>query len=104
MPMQAYAMNRKGRVVGKVFLAVIWAVALYRGWVWIQKHIFELLTVILIALSVYWVTRCIDQAGNLILKRLEILQKRVNSIESKLDRLERTIRKAKSETEGIQTR
>jgi hypothetical protein len=37
--------------------------------------------------------------GNLILKRLDVLQRRVNSVESKLDHIERNIRKEKLENE-----
>jgi len=104
MPMQMYAMNRRGRLVGKLFLVAILGIALYNDRNWTKAHTFETLTIVLIVLSVYWLTRCIEQAGNLILERLDVLKRRVNSVESKVDHLERTIRKAQSETEEIQPR
>jgi hypothetical protein len=103
LPMQMYAMNRRGRLIGKLFLAAIWGIVLYDRRNWIKGHAFESLIVVLIALSVYWITHCIDQAGNLILKRLDVLQRRVNSVELKLDKIGRTLRhkETRSETEEI---
>jgi hypothetical protein len=108
MPMQMYAMNRKGRWIGRLFLvciAIAVVVGIYNNRAAVYKlgneHFLELLIIVLIAASVYWITYCIDQVGNVLLKRLDILQRRVNSVESKVDHLERTIRKAKPETEKI---
>lgn len=104
IPMQVYAQNRRSRVVGRVFLAVISAFVLYERWNWIEQHTFESSMVVIVFLAVIWVIVSIDQMGKLILKRIDILQRRVNSVESKIDNLERTIRKTKPETEEVQTR
>jgi hypothetical protein len=101
IPMQMYARNRKGRSIGKLFFVVGCGIALYQYRNLTRTHTFDLLTIMLIVLGVYWLTHCIDQAGNMILERLEALQRRVNSVESKLDSIERTIRKTKPETEEV---
>ena len=93
IPMWVYAQNRRSRVVGRVFLAIISAFILYERRNCIEQHYLESLTVVFAFLAVIWIILCIDQMGNLILKRLEVLQSRVNSVESKVDGLERTIRK-----------
>ncbi len=106
MPMQVYAQNRKGRIVGVVFLGIIVSVALYERWGWIKTHTFESSMVVLAFLGLAWVTWCISQTGDLILERLEGLQRRVNRVESKLDRIGRTERdkETRSETEEGQSR
>jgi hypothetical protein len=93
MPMQVYAMNRRGRIIGKVFLALLSGLVVYEKWTWINEHTFALLIVAVVYLIVYWITWCIDRASKTILARLEILQRRANSVESKVDHLERTLRK-----------
>jgi hypothetical protein len=100
MPMQAYAMSRRGRLVGKLFLACavgVLGIGIYSNRTAIyylgNAHTVELPIIGLIAASVYWITHCIDQAGNLILKRLDVLQRRVNSVESKLDRIGRSLKR-----------
>jgi len=104
IPMWVYAQNRRSRVVGRVFLTVISAFVLYERWNWIEQHTFESSIVVFAFLAVIWIILSIDQMGNLILKRLDALQRRVNSVESKIDHLEHTLRKEKSETEEIQSR
>lgn len=100
-PMQMYAMNRKGRLVGKLFFAAVFVIVLYYRWNWIEAHPFEVFVVALIIMSVCWITWCIDKVGNTITERLNAVQRRINSVESKLDKMERTARKEKSETEEI---
>jgi hypothetical protein len=42
---------------------------------------------VLIALACLWLTRCIDHAGNLVLKRIDELEEKLDEIESKQDDL-----------------
>lgn len=93
LPMQIYAQNRRGRLIGKLFLFIVWVVAYYIKQNWINAHRWELLFVALIVMSVYWIAHSIDQTGNMILKRLDVLKRRVNSVESKVDRMGRAERR-----------
>jgi len=97
LPMQIYTQNRKGRMVGKILLAAAFGVALYHRWDWINAHTFESSLVVFVVLSVGWLTWCIDNSGNLILKRMEVLQRRVDSVESKLERIDRSLGELRSE-------
>jgi len=87
IPMWVYGQNRRSRIVGRVFLAAISAFVLYDRWNWIEQHTFESSIVVFAFLAVIWIILWVDQMGNLILKRLDALQTRVNSVESKLDRI-----------------
>ena len=104
IPMQAYAMNRQARWVGRLYLLILAAAIFYFGRNWIERHPFESLTVVFASLAVVWIILSIGQMGNLILTRLEVLQRRANSIESKLDRIERTTRRMEEEGENIQSK
>ena len=98
-PMLAYSQNRNGRIVLIIFGAIVLG-----GCLWVYREARNapyISPALLIIAGVGWITWCIDKMGNTLMERLNILQRRVNSVELKLDRLERTIRKAKSETEEI---
>jgi len=101
-PMLAYAQNRKGRILLIVFGAIVLG-----GCLWVYReagNTQDISSALLIIAGVGWLTWCIDKVSNTIVERLNILQRRVNSVELKLDHLERGIRNEKSETEGIQSR
>jgi hypothetical protein len=74
IPMQIYAQNRLGRIVGILFVAVLAGIVWYRGFNWEREYTLALL----IVLGVGWITWCIDKAGNLILKRLDDLQEKLD--------------------------
>lgn len=107
IPMWIYGQNRKGRIIGIVFLIIVSGYILYVGRSRIEAQFdqspFILLMLIFLCCWAYWFTFETAKVNEQFLKRLEVLQGRVNSVESKLDHLERTIRKAKSETEEIQS-
>lgn len=100
-PMKMYAMNRRGRSVGKLFLIITWAIVIYTGWGWIKKHTSDVLFVGSIAASVVWLTYCIDKVGNTLMERLNNLHRRINSVEIKIDGIGRRLRKMKAETAKI---
>lgn len=107
IPMQMYAMNRKGRIVGRLYIAVLLGFGLYYGWNRIEAQFnqspFTLLMLIALCWWAYWFTLETAKINQEFLKRMDALQGRVNSVESKLDHIERTIRKTKPESEEIQT-
>ena len=102
-PMQIYAQNRKGRIIGIVFLAIVGGYILYDGRGRIEAQFnqspFILLMLMSLCLWAYWFTLETAKINQQFLTRMDIMQSRIGSIESKLDRIERIVRKAKQETE-----
>ena len=95
IPMQLYAQNRKGRVVGKVYLTILVGYILYVGWNRIEaqfsKSPFILLMLIALCGWAYWFTLETAKVNEQFLMRLDALQKHINSIESTVDHLKRSI-------------
>jgi hypothetical protein len=96
-PMQLYAQNHKGRWVGKVFLIIVVGSVLYVGRNRIDSHFSEiiLLTILVVLLALCWATYLVQfetaKVNEQSLRRLDALQEQINSIESKVDHLKRTI-------------
>ncbi|MGA9672475.1 MAG: hypothetical protein WBQ94_24890 [Terracidiphilus sp.] len=99
-PMLAYAQNRNGRTV-----LIIFGVIVMGGCLWAYREVEntkDISSALLIIAGVGWLTWCIDKIGNSIMERLNILQRRVNSAEAKLDRMGHEERR--KETEEIKGR
>jgi hypothetical protein len=91
MPMFVYAQNRSGRIVLIVFGAIVLG-----GCLWVYKEARnpqDFSSVLLIIAGVGWLTWCIDKVGNTLVERLTFLQRRIDSVESKLDHIECALQK-----------
>ncbi len=98
LPMLEYAQNKNGRIVFIAFVLIVWGGCL---WAYSEaRNTQDFSSALLIVAGVGWLTWCIYKVGNTLMERLTILQKRVNSVELKLDRFERTIRNEKPGTEA----
>lgn len=97
IPMKVYAQNRKGRIVGIIFLAIVWSYILYVGWNRIEAQFnhspFIILMLIALCLWAYRFTLETAKVNQEFLKRMDDLQRRINSVESKLDRIGRAERR-----------
>ena len=86
IPMQIYAQNRLGRMVGILFIAVIGGITWYSYANWIRQNSH----VVLIVLGFWWVVWSIynaseeaRKAGDLILRRLDTLEEKLGEIEQR---------------------
>jgi hypothetical protein len=108
IPMKVYAQNRKGRIIGFIFLAIVCGYILYVGWNRIEAQLnqspFIILMLVALCCWAYWFTLETAKVNQEFLKRMDILLRSVNSTEFKLAQIERTIRQTKPETEEIRAR
>lgn len=93
-PMELYAQNRKGRVVGKLYLGILVAFSLYVGWDDINAQFskYPLILPILLVLCgwAYWFTLETAKVNEQFLRKMNELQ---DGIHGKLSALERLIDK-----------
>jgi hypothetical protein len=92
MPMQVYAQNSKGRLVGKLYLAIIGGYILYVGHSRIATHLSEslLLIILIVLLGLCWATYLVQvetaKVNEHVIRRIDALQSQLDSIESKVKR------------------
>lgn len=102
LPMHVYAMNRKGRLVGRIYYAIILGFVLYFGWNIIEGQFrrFPFILIMLIAICgwAYWFTLETAKVNEQFLKRLDELR---NNFNENMSALENLIKKQEKAEDSI---
>ena len=81
LPMRIYAQNRRGRIVGIIFLVLVCGYLIYAGWHedgW--ALLYKRLTVVAFIVICFWLyalTSATHQANHEIVKRLDVIERRI---------------------------